>query len=170
MFIYELLGAGSLRGAQLVKKLPAFYGTRRFTAVFTRARHRSLWHSFCSDTNPLLWRYKRHTDTLYPPYILLIVQCICTFCCRLHSFTKSRSAYDYFRDFWRSSLFLDSFYSNLISWNTYLAWSRLQTDVAYQLLHATWRIIRQRANLVWCVSMPTVQIKLRVISSYLFLI
>jgi hypothetical protein len=30
------------RVAQLVKKFRAFYGTRRFIPVFTRARHRSL--------------------------------------------------------------------------------------------------------------------------------
>jgi len=31
-----------LTGSQLVKKFPAFYGTRRFTTTFTRVRHRSL--------------------------------------------------------------------------------------------------------------------------------
>ena len=31
-----------LTASQLVKKLPAFYGTRRFTTVFTSARHLSL--------------------------------------------------------------------------------------------------------------------------------
>jgi hypothetical protein len=43
-----------LTGSQLVKKFPAFYGTRRFITAFTRARHLSLsplhlrcieWHS-----------------------------------------------------------------------------------------------------------------------------
>jgi hypothetical protein len=29
---------GTLTGSQLVKKLPAFYGTRRFIAALTRAR------------------------------------------------------------------------------------------------------------------------------------
>ena len=31
-----------LTGSQLVKKLPAFYGTRRFTTALTRVRHLSL--------------------------------------------------------------------------------------------------------------------------------
>jgi len=31
-----------LTGSQLVKKFPAFYGTRRFNTVFTSARHLSL--------------------------------------------------------------------------------------------------------------------------------
>ena len=31
-----------LTGSQLVKKSPAFYGTRRFTTAFTSARHLSL--------------------------------------------------------------------------------------------------------------------------------
>jgi len=31
-----------LTGLQLVKKFPAFYGTRRFIIAFIRARHRSL--------------------------------------------------------------------------------------------------------------------------------
>jgi hypothetical protein len=30
-------------GSQLVKKLPAFYGTRRFITAFTRTRHLSLF-------------------------------------------------------------------------------------------------------------------------------
>jgi hypothetical protein len=33
---------GKLTVAQLVKKYPAFYGTRRFITAFTRARHWSL--------------------------------------------------------------------------------------------------------------------------------
>jgi hypothetical protein len=33
---------GKLTGSQLVKKLPAFYGTQRFITAFTRARHLSL--------------------------------------------------------------------------------------------------------------------------------
>jgi hypothetical protein len=31
-----------LTGLQLVKKFPEFYGTRKFIAAFTRARHLSL--------------------------------------------------------------------------------------------------------------------------------
>jgi hypothetical protein len=33
---------GTYEYAQLVKKFPSFYGTRRFITVFTRARHLSL--------------------------------------------------------------------------------------------------------------------------------
>jgi hypothetical protein len=33
---------GKLTGLQLVKKFPAFYGTRRFITAFTSARHLSL--------------------------------------------------------------------------------------------------------------------------------
>jgi hypothetical protein len=33
---------GKLTVPQLVKKFPAFYGTRRFITAFTRARHLSL--------------------------------------------------------------------------------------------------------------------------------
>jgi hypothetical protein len=32
-----------LTGSQLVKKFPAFYGTRRFITAFTKARHLSLF-------------------------------------------------------------------------------------------------------------------------------
>jgi hypothetical protein len=32
----------NLRVAQVVKKLPVFYGTRRFIAVFTRPRYETL--------------------------------------------------------------------------------------------------------------------------------
>ena len=38
-----------LTGPQLVKKFPAFYGTRRFITAFTKARHLSTQ----SQTNPV---------------------------------------------------------------------------------------------------------------------
>ena len=41
-----------LIGSQLVKKFPAFYGIRRFTAAFTSARHLSL--SILSQFEPVL--------------------------------------------------------------------------------------------------------------------
>jgi hypothetical protein len=51
---------------QLVKKFPAFYGTRKFITAFTRARHLSLHHQntksnkvFCavlSDCIPFFWQ------------------------------------------------------------------------------------------------------------------
>ena len=48
-----------LRGFQLVKKFPAFYGTRRFITAFTSARHLSL-SPVCSiqsiHPHPTSWR------------------------------------------------------------------------------------------------------------------
>ena len=42
-----------LTGLQLVKKFPAFYGTRRFTTALTSARHLSLsWASSIQSTHP----------------------------------------------------------------------------------------------------------------------
>jgi len=38
-----------LTGYQLVKKLPAFYGTRMFITAFTRAHHLSLSHINTKD-------------------------------------------------------------------------------------------------------------------------
>ena len=48
-----------LTGLQLVKKFPAFYGTRRFTTAFTSARQLSLsWASSIQSIppNPTSWR------------------------------------------------------------------------------------------------------------------
>jgi len=48
-----------LTGFQLVKKFPAFYGTRRFITAFTSARHVSLsWASSIqsASTHPTFWR------------------------------------------------------------------------------------------------------------------
>ena len=42
-----------LTGFQIVKKFPAFYGTRRFITAFTRARHQSLsWASSIQSMHP----------------------------------------------------------------------------------------------------------------------
>jgi hypothetical protein len=49
-----------LTGLQLVKKFPAFYGTRRFLTALIRARHLSLsWASpmQSSHPHPTSWRY-----------------------------------------------------------------------------------------------------------------
>ena len=51
-----------LTGSQLIKKFPAFYGTRRFIIAFTSARHLSLsWarsiQSMPPPTHPTSWRY-----------------------------------------------------------------------------------------------------------------
>ena len=48
-----------LNGSQLIKKFPAFYGTRRFITKFTRARHLSLsWARSIQSmpTHPTSWR------------------------------------------------------------------------------------------------------------------
>ena len=48
-----------LTGLQLVKKLPTFYGNRRFITAFTNARHLSLsWASLIQSTSshPTSWR------------------------------------------------------------------------------------------------------------------
>ena len=49
-----------LTGSQLVKKFPAFYGTRRFITAFTSARHVPLsWASSIQSTpsHPTSWRF-----------------------------------------------------------------------------------------------------------------
>ena len=49
-----------LTGLQLVKKFPAFHGTRRFITVFTSVRHLSLsWASPIQSVypHPTTWRY-----------------------------------------------------------------------------------------------------------------
>ena len=49
-----------LTGLQLVKKFPAFYGTRRFITAVTSAHHLSLsWVSLIHSTppHPTFWRY-----------------------------------------------------------------------------------------------------------------
>ena len=46
-----------LIGSQLVKKFPAFYGTRRFITAFTSARHLSLsWAGSVHPPHPTSWR------------------------------------------------------------------------------------------------------------------
>jgi hypothetical protein len=59
LYIYYLLTPWSrvllekLSGLQLVKKFPAFYGTRRFITALTSARHPSLsWASSIQSTHP----------------------------------------------------------------------------------------------------------------------
>jgi hypothetical protein len=43
-----------LKGPELLKKFPAFYGTRRFITAFTRARHLSLsWARLIQSTPPI---------------------------------------------------------------------------------------------------------------------
>jgi hypothetical protein len=49
-----------LTSLQLVKKFPAFHGTRRFITAFTRVRHLSLsWASLIQSTypQPTSWRF-----------------------------------------------------------------------------------------------------------------
>jgi hypothetical protein len=53
-----------LTGLQLVKKFPAFYGTRRFIAAFTSTRHLSLsWASLIQSTSHFL---KIHLNIILP--------------------------------------------------------------------------------------------------------
>ena len=81
-----------LTGFQLVKKFPAFYGTRRFITAFTSARHLSLSSASSiqsTSPHPTLWRsililafYLRlglsgfPTKTLYRP-ILSTIRATC---------------------------------------------------------------------------------------------
>ena len=56
-----------LTEAQLVKKFPAFYGTRRFITVFTRARHLSLsWTSWIQSMPPPSHLLKIHLNIILP--------------------------------------------------------------------------------------------------------
>jgi len=50
-----------LTGPQLVKKFPAFYGTRRFITVFTRARHLSLSSARSIDSMPPPFHFNLHS-------------------------------------------------------------------------------------------------------------
>ena len=53
--------------SQLVKKFPAFYGTRRFTVVFTSARHLSLfWASSIQSMPPHPHFLKIHLNIILP--------------------------------------------------------------------------------------------------------
>jgi hypothetical protein len=54
---------GKLTGLQLVKKFPAFYGTRRFITALTSARH---WEDLHEEKN---WR--RQGGDHFRPYLLL---------------------------------------------------------------------------------------------------
>jgi hypothetical protein len=66
LFIYLLTQHSTvllekLTGVQLVKKLPAFYGTRRFITVLTSGRHLSLLKKLVRDASP------RNTPPFPPP-------------------------------------------------------------------------------------------------------
>ena len=58
-FLHGAVLLEKLTGLQLVKKFPAFYGTRRFITAFTTARHLLLsWASFIQSIppHPISWR------------------------------------------------------------------------------------------------------------------
>ena len=56
-----------LTGFQLVKKFPAFYGTRRFITAFTSARHLSLsWASSIQSIPPTSYFLKIHLNIILP--------------------------------------------------------------------------------------------------------
>ena len=87
-----------LTGSQLVKKFPAFYGTRRFITAFTSARHLSLsWASsmLSIPPNPTSWR-SNLTEEKEP------TRCHLLFYCTFYRFNMFRAllcpssgAYDY---------------------------------------------------------------------------
>jgi hypothetical protein len=52
---------------QLVRKFPAFYGTRRFTIVFTTARHWSISWTRCFHFAPCL--FKIHFNIIVPQMV-----------------------------------------------------------------------------------------------------
>jgi len=57
----------NLTGFQLVKKFPAFYGTRRFITTFTSARHLSLsWASSIQSMPPISHFLKIHLNIILP--------------------------------------------------------------------------------------------------------
>jgi len=49
---YNRILLEKLTGSQLVKKFPAFYGTRRFITAFTRARHLFLYWASSTQSMP----------------------------------------------------------------------------------------------------------------------
>jgi len=56
-----------LTGSQLVKKFPAFYGTRRFITAFTSARHLSVpWASSIQSIHPTSHFLKPHRNIILP--------------------------------------------------------------------------------------------------------
>jgi len=66
-----------LTGFQLVKKFPAFYGTRRFITTVTSTYHLSLtWASSIQSTppHPTSWRSIFHNHTHHEKYTAQIIQ------------------------------------------------------------------------------------------------
>jgi len=56
-----------LTGSQLVKKFPAFYGTRRFITAFTRAHHLSLSSARSIQSMPPPHILKIYINSIFPP-------------------------------------------------------------------------------------------------------
>ena len=55
-----------LTGSQLVKKFPAFYGTRRFITAFTSARHLYLSWATSTQTAPSSYFFNIHFNIILP--------------------------------------------------------------------------------------------------------
>jgi hypothetical protein len=70
LFTYSMEQSSSWeanRSLQLVKKLPSFYGTRRFFTVLTIARHLSLsWAESIQSPQPTQTSWKIHLNTILP--------------------------------------------------------------------------------------------------------
>jgi hypothetical protein len=59
-----------LTGCQLFKKIPTFYGTRRFTTPFTSARHLSLsWANYIQSIHPI----SRRSILLFYSHLRLVL-------------------------------------------------------------------------------------------------
>ena len=64
---YLLHGAEQLTGLQLVKKFPAFHGTRRFITALTSVRHLSLpWASPIQSIYPHPTSWRSHPNIIHP--------------------------------------------------------------------------------------------------------
>ena len=55
-----------LKGFQILKKFPAFYGTRRFVTAFTSARHLSLSWATSIQSMPPFYFLKIHLNIILP--------------------------------------------------------------------------------------------------------
>ena len=99
-----------LTGPQLVQKFPAFYGTRKFTTVFTRARHLSLFWARSIHSMPPHFPSRRfilvffsHLRLRLPSDILFL---------RISFLTQRRRMLDMQNIFWQGTVALVCFVWN----------------------------------------------------------